>query len=60
MNLETFYHYHANSGGKLLAIWIAGKLENLTLAQFKKLSASFTLTSSETSYKVKNGLVLTK
>jgi hypothetical protein len=60
MNLETFYAYHANNGGKLLAIWIAGKLENLTLAQFKKLTATFTLTSSETSYKVKNGIVLTK
>lgn len=60
MNINEFYKYHANAGGKLLACWIAGKLENLSLSQFKKLSCTFTLTSSEIAYSIKNGVISIK
>ncbi len=60
MDIQSFYKYHANQGGKLLAVWIAGKLENLTLGQFKTLTCTFTLTSSETAYIIKNGVISVK
>jgi len=52
LSIESFFNYHANHGGKLLEIFVSGRVEAVKLSELKKIQGIFTLPTSTKDYTV--------